>query len=200
VLKPEPGLRARKKADLKRRIADAALQLMRDRSYEEVTIEEIVRRVEVSQPTFYKYYPSKEAVLLEHAMSGFGPLLTAAIERKGSVVERMRGFLREMAKQMTKDRKLWVAIAVSNAYNPVRDPELFEAAAVGTRLLEAAIERAQEQGELTRDFTTRRLASMLEGIVLRLCLEWGADSPRPHALAPSLEDGFEFFIRGAAPK
>jgi len=199
---PEPGLRARKKADLKRRISEAALQLMRERGYDEVTIDEIVRRVEVSQPTFYKYYPSKEAILLEHAMSGFGPLLTAAMERKGSVivVERMRSFLRDAAKQMSKDRKLWVAIALSNAYNPVRNPELLDTAAVGTRLLEGALERAQQQGELTRDFSSRRLASMLEGILLRLCLEWGADSPRAHALGPSLEDGFNFFLRGAAPR
>jgi len=82
--------------------------------------------------------------------------------------------------------------------HPIRDPELFESLATSTRVLEATIEVAQAQGELSRDFSARRLASMLEGILFRLCLEWGANFPRPHLLGPSLEQGFELFARGAS--
>ena len=61
------GLRARKKARLHQGIVDTAVDLFRERGYEKTTIEEIVRRVEISQPTFYKYFGSKDAVLREFA-------------------------------------------------------------------------------------------------------------------------------------
>ncbi|HEX7481457.1 MAG TPA: helix-turn-helix domain-containing protein, partial [Polyangiales bacterium] len=127
------GLRERKKADLKRRLADAAIALIRERGYEATTIDEIVRRVDVSQPTFYKYYPSKDAILREHALTGFASLLADELTRTGTIVVRMRRYLRAIAQQMNADRELWYAIAISNAYNPIRDPELLASSEAGTR-------------------------------------------------------------------
>jgi AcrR family transcriptional regulator len=192
-------LRERKKAELKRRIADTALALVRERGYDGTTIEEIVRRVDVSQPTFYKYYPSKDAILLEYAMEGFGPLLTAAQTRAPTVEEGLRMFLQALAKQMTKDRELWRAIALSDAYNPIRNPELLDAAAVSTRVVEEVIALGQTRGEFTRSFSSRRLASLLEAVVFRTCVEWGANFPKPHALGESIRESFELFLRAARP-
>jgi AcrR family transcriptional regulator len=193
----EPGLRERKKADLKRRIADTCLALIRERGYDATTIEEIVRRVDVSQPTFYKYFASKDAILREYALQGFGELLAREMTRKGPIVTRMRRYLRAMAEQMTADAPVWYAIAVSNAYNPVRDPGLLTSASAGTRVLEAIMQEGQRTGELTVAFTARRLASMLEGILFRVCLEWGARFPADHSLAKSMDEAFAFFLRAA---
>jgi AcrR family transcriptional regulator len=194
------GLRERKKADLKRRIADTALQLMRELGYERATVDEIVRRVDVSQPTFYKYYPSKDAILLEHGMTGFAALLTEEVARGGSVTTRMRRFLQRVARQMSSDRELWYAIAISNAYNPIRDPELLKSSQASTRVVEAAIAQGQRDGEFTQAYTARRLASLLEGVVFRVCLEWGANFPQRHALTGALDEGFDLFLRAASPR
>jgi AcrR family transcriptional regulator len=156
---PEPlGLRERKKGALKRRLAEVAIALIRERGYERATIDEIARRADVSQPTFYKYYPGKDAILREHALSGFRSLLMTEVVRQGTIVERIRHFLAAIAKQMTADRDLWYAIAVSNAYNPIRDPELLKSSEAGTRVLEAAIEEGQRLGEFTSAYSSRRLA------------------------------------------
>ena len=40
-----------------------AVDIVREQGYEKTTVEEIVRRVEISQPTFYHYFASKDAVL-----------------------------------------------------------------------------------------------------------------------------------------
>ena len=61
------GLRERKKARTHQGIVDTAVEVFRERGYEKTTVEEIVRRVEISQPTFYKYFGSKDAVLREVA-------------------------------------------------------------------------------------------------------------------------------------
>ena len=195
-----PGLRERKKAAMRRRIAAAALELIRERGYEGATIDEIVARVDVSQPTFYKYYASKDAILLEHALVGFGELLAAEFVRPGTIVERLRRCIGAVARQMEADRDLWYAIAVSNAYNPVRDPQLLASNEAGTRVLEAVIEEGQRQGEFTRAYTAGRLASLLEGVMFRICIEWGAGFPDRRPLASTMAEGYELFLRAARPQ
>jgi AcrR family transcriptional regulator len=194
------GLRERKKADAKRRIADAALSLVRERGYDAATIDEIARRADVSQPTFYAYYPSKDAILREHALSGFRPLIAEELGSEGTVVERMRRYLRAISKRISADRQVWYAIAVSNAYNPVRDPDLLRASDASTRIVEAIIGEGQRRGELTTAYSAQRLASLLEGVLLRVCLEWSARFPAEHSLERAVDEGFELFLRAAEPR
>jgi len=193
------GLRERKKADLRRRIADAAIGLFRERGYERTTIDEIVRRVDVSQPTFYKYFPSKDAILREYALSGFASLFADPATVSGTIEARMRHYLQRVAQQMTEDRELWYVIAVSNAYNPIRDPELLSSSAAGTRVLEAVMAEGQRLGEFTPAYSAERLASLLEGVMFRVCLEWGARFPDTRPLAEGVDEGFDLFMRAARP-
>src|SRR5580704_10326298 len=60
---PVDGLRERKKARLRQQIVETALHLFRQRGYEKTRIDDIVQTLEISQPTFFRYFPSKEAVL-----------------------------------------------------------------------------------------------------------------------------------------
>lgn len=193
------GLRERKKAALRKRIAETALDLIRERGYDGATIDEIVARVDVSQPTFYKYYPSKDAILRKHALVGFGAILIDQMMLPGTMVERIERCIGAVARQMEADRDLWYAIAVSNVYNPVREPQLLTSSEAGTRVLEAAIEEGQRQGEFTKDYSAGRLASFLEGVMLRICIEWGAGYPDQRPLASSMAEGFELFLRAARP-
>jgi AcrR family transcriptional regulator len=194
------GLRERKKADAKRRIAEAAIALVRERGYEAATIDEIARRAEVSQPTFYAYYPSKDAILREHALSGFRPLIAEELGREGTIATRMRRYLKTIARRISDDRRVWYAIAVSNAYNPVRDPDLLRATDASTRVVEAVIAEGQRRGEFTPAYSAERLASLLEGVMFRVCLEWSARFPDEHPLERAVDEGFDLFLRAAEPR
>src|ERR1700720_1652257 len=66
-----PGLRERKKARLRQEIIDTAVRLFRKRGYEKTRIDDIVQALEISQPTFFRYFPSKDAVLGEVGRRGF---------------------------------------------------------------------------------------------------------------------------------
>src|SRR5258706_11679543 len=65
------GLRERKKARLRQEIIDTAVRLFRKRGYAKTRIDDIVQSLEISQPTFFRYFPSKDAVLGEVGRRGF---------------------------------------------------------------------------------------------------------------------------------
>lgn len=193
-----PGLRERKKARLREQIAEVALALYRERGYEGTTVEEICRQVEISQPTFYKYFTSKEAILAEHAMRGFGEPLKALLTDPSAIQLKLRRYFKSVAETMMRDALLWHAIAISGAYNPIRNPSLLKSAEVGTRVLIEVLAQAQKKGELTREFSAERLASMLEGLMLRTGIEWGAGASGGRSLEAAMQEALKFFLRGAA--
>src|SRR5215472_10366910 len=65
------GLRERKKARLRQQMIDTSIRLFRKRGYENTRIEDIVQILEISQPTFFRYFPSKDAVLREVGRRGY---------------------------------------------------------------------------------------------------------------------------------
>ena len=65
------GLRERKKARLRQQIIDTSIRLFRKHGYENTRVEDIVQILEISQPTFFRYFPSKDAVLREVGRRGF---------------------------------------------------------------------------------------------------------------------------------
>jgi AcrR family transcriptional regulator len=195
---PEPGLRERKKARLREQIGEVALALYRERGYEGTTVEEICKQVEISQPTFYNYFPSKEAILAEHAMRGFGEPLKHLLTDPSTIQLKLRRYFKSVAETMMRDARLWHAIAISGAYNPVRNPSLLKSAQTGTQVLIEVLAQAQKKGELTKDFAAERLASMLEGLMLRTGIEWGAGASGGRSLEAAMQEALKFFLRGAS--
>lgn len=62
------GLRARKKQATSTALQRSAIDLFLERGYDETTVQDITDAAGVSQRTFFRYYPTKDAVLLtEHA-------------------------------------------------------------------------------------------------------------------------------------
>lgn len=57
-------LRERKKRRTRRELSEAALRMFLEHGYEATTLDDLVEAVEVSKRTFFRNYPSKEAVAL----------------------------------------------------------------------------------------------------------------------------------------
>jgi AcrR family transcriptional regulator len=71
---PNLGLRERKKAKTRAAIQAAALHLFNRQGYDATTVDQIADLAEVSQATFFRYFPTKEDVVLHDR---YDPLLIA---------------------------------------------------------------------------------------------------------------------------
>ncbi|MGB3697868.1 MAG: TetR family transcriptional regulator [Gordonia sp. (in: high G+C Gram-positive bacteria)] len=61
---PRPGLRERQKAQTRADIRAAALRLILDQGYEATTVAQIADAANVSHTTFFRYFQSKEQVII----------------------------------------------------------------------------------------------------------------------------------------
>src|SRR5271154_5798573 len=113
-----PGLRERKKARLRQQIIDTSIRLFRKRGYENTRVEDIVQILEISQPTFFRYFPSKDAVLREVGRRGFSCLrehLETELSSNAGTSERLRRMFAGLAREVESDRPLWQAVVLSGA-------------------------------------------------------------------------------------
>src|SRR6201982_783042 len=122
-----PGLRERKKARLRQQIIDTAIRLFRKRGYENTRVDDIVKILDISQPTFFRYFPSKDAVLRDVGERGFACIvdhLKSELSSEADTASRLRRLYRAMACEVEADRRLWEAVVLSGAMDPVRSPEM----------------------------------------------------------------------------
>jgi AcrR family transcriptional regulator len=194
-----PGLRERKKARLRQQIIDTSIRLFRKRGYENTRVDDIVQVLEISQPTFFRYFPSKDAVLREVGRRGFACIkehLETELSSDASTTERLRRMYEGMAREVESDRPLWRAVVLSGAMDPVRSPEIRRPEEIAVSLLRDIVAEGQKRGEITRTFPVAHLAEFMEGLYTTVVRRWAIDLTGPHSLSERVRSAVEFFLRG----
>jgi AcrR family transcriptional regulator len=196
------GLRERKKARLRQQIIDTSIRLFRKRGYENTRVDDIVQILEISQPTFFRYFPSKDAVLREVGRRGFACIkehLETELSNKASTADRLRRMYLGMAHEVEGDRPLWRAVVLSGAMDPVRSPEMRQPEEIAVSLLREILAEGQKRKEITRDFPVAHLAEFMEGLYTTVVRRWAVDLTGSHDVSERVASAVEFFLRSAKP-
>jgi AcrR family transcriptional regulator len=199
---PEAGLRERKKARQRQQIIDTSIKLFRKHGYESTRVDDIVQVLEISQPTFFRYFPTKDAVLREVGHRGYACIcerLRSELSSNAATDDRLRRLYITMAMEVEADRKLWQAVVLSGAMDPVRSAELRGHEEAAVSLLREILTQGQKRGEVTRAFPVVHLAEFMEGLYNTVVRQWAVDLTGPHKLTDRVRSAVEFFLRGIRP-
>jgi len=165
------GLRERKKARTRAAIREHALRLFREQGYAATTVEQIAEAAEVSPSTFFRYYPTKEDVVLQDdldvlALAAFeaqpADLSPVAAFRSAS----MAAFAALTPEELAQFRE---TTALTLSVPEIRARAMDEFARTIEVMADAVAKRV---GREPGDFAARNLAGAIIGVIMSATMPW----------------------------
>jgi len=165
------GLRERKKARTRASLREHALRLFREQGYQATTVEQIAAAAEVSPSTFFRYFPTKEDLVLQDDMDtrlmaafeqqppGLGPIaaVRAAVRQ---VLDSYTGADLDIIRESTR---------LSMTVPEIRARALDEFARAIGAMTETVGKRA---GRPADDLAVRTVAGAIMGVVMSITMPW----------------------------
>jgi AcrR family transcriptional regulator len=178
---PEPaehhsvGLRERKKAKTREAIQSHALRLFREHGYDGTTVQQIIDEAEVSESTFFRYFPAKADVVLSDELD---PLIVEAFLSQPpglSAIQALRIAFRavfaQLSQQEVTDQQDRMNLVMSV---PELRAAMLDQFASAMRLLTEVV--AERVGREPTDMAVRTLAGAVVGAAMSVMLAV-ADDP-----------------------
>ncbi len=142
-----PGLRERKKNKTRKIIQREALRLFRLQGYEATTISQIAEAAEISESTFFRYFPTKEDIV---RWDEFDPLILESFRAQPArlaTIAALRDAFRDVLKRLSVEERaelnerIALALAIPHALG---DEQLKMPSRM---LVEAIAQRAQRSAD-----------------------------------------------------
>ena len=170
---PRPGLRERKKIKLRRAIQTTALRLFETQGYEHTTVEQIAEAAETSTTTFYRYFATKEDVVLDNDSSALFEPTVAARPAGEPLTATIRAAMAVLVAAAEADRELTLArmrlVATVPALEARYAGEERRTIDLMARLL------ADRTGRPADDYELELIAFMLVAVLFTASRRWVAD-------------------------
>ena len=165
------GLRERKKAKTRAAIRQHALRLFRENGYQRTTVEQIAAAAEVSPSTFFRYYPTKEDVVLQDDMD---TRMIEALERQPaglSPLSAVRAAVRDAFASYTEAD---LEVIAETTLLSMTVPEIrARATDEFTRTIGVIGEAlAKRAGRPADDLAVRTAAGAIIGVMMSLTMPW----------------------------
>jgi AcrR family transcriptional regulator len=172
---PRTNRRERRRAEIRDRLFQAALQLFADRGFLETTVADITEAADVGKGTFFNYFPTKE-----HVLATFGEERVAMIERAYKaarlsdepVLGAIHELLTSLADAYSGNAALLRAIYAAHASCPDVRAELQKRMHRGRQLMTRMFQLAQERDEIGRDVPAAELARLTQLVFMGVMLSW----------------------------
>jgi AcrR family transcriptional regulator len=165
------GLRERKKARTRAAIREHALRLFREQGYAATTVEQIAAAAEVSPATFFRYFPTKEDVVLQ---DDFDIVTLAALEAQPPELGPIAAFRAAAAateKSLSaEDRQRFADTTRLTLAVPELRARALDEFARTTEVIAAAIGR--RTGRAPDDFAVITVTGAIIGVIMTATMPW----------------------------
>lgn len=169
--RPRPGLRERKKIKTREAIRAATYALVEEQGYDATTVEQIADRAEVSPSTVFRYFPTKEDIVLT---GPYAPLLLEELRGRPADepwMDSVRYALgRALERSGREDPEVLRLRARLGAEVPAVRSRMFESMSETGRLLRRAV--ADRTGRDPDSLDVRVFAMSLAGALTEALLYW----------------------------
>ena len=190
------SLRERKKSATRHALHLAALQLVAGRGLDDVSVDDIAERADVSPRTFFNYFPSKVDAVIGLDPAAPQELFDAFASRPAgeSAVEAMRAVHRERAAEMAEDRELWPLRMQVIDSHPVLVHRLMAGFGESERLLAEAI--AERTGTRVDVDVYPTLLAAAQACVMRTALHRWLATGFSASLPALVDEGWDVLAAG----
>jgi len=146
-----------------------AMRLFERQGYENTTVQQVIDEVEVSESTFFRYFPNKADVVLT---DDFDPLIVDSFRRQPkelTAVQALRNAFREAFARLSRDEmdgqrsRMTIVLAV-----PELRAAMLDQFVSAMRLL--AEELAQRVGRRPEDLAVQTLAGAVVGVAMAVMI------------------------------
>lgn len=189
------GRRERKKARTRAAIRQHAMRLFREQGFQATTVEQIAEAADVSQSTFFRYFPTKEAVVLEDDLDA--PMIRAfhSMPPEMGPMPALRAAFKQVYGQMTAEEleqerernRLILEV-------PELQATMLDEWSRGIRMLSGLI--AERSGRDPDDPQVRLFAGAMVGVALSAMMAWAED---PEADFYTVMDGALSYLEAGLP-
>ncbi|MEA3339813.1 MAG: TetR/AcrR family transcriptional regulator [Chloroflexota bacterium] len=162
--------RERKKRETRQRLMEAALQLFRERGYDNTTIERITEAADVAKSTFFNYFATKNAILPALIEWRLKELEDALLPERGapaSPVARIKRALCLVAEDPLSDPTLARRFFAAKRCHPDLRPVHALA-----RLFSEQVRQAQAAGEIRADLDPVYLGGVIRALFFQQLMMW----------------------------
>jgi MFS transporter, DHA2 family, multidrug resistance protein len=160
-----PGLRERKKAQTRAKIQACAVRLFREQGYDATTIEQIIAAADVSETTLFRYFPTKEDLVLS---DGYDPLLIEAFRAQPAhlaPVPALRAAFAAAFTSLTAQQRAEQKERITLTFTvPKLRAAMLDQLSQAMQLLARAM--AERTGRRPDDFTIRTVAGAVVGAAM----------------------------------
>jgi len=184
-------LRERKKLRTRRAIQDHALRLFGERGYDETTVEQIAEAAEISPSTFFRYFPTKEDVVVTDE---YDPIMAEVIRAQPpemSPIGAFRATMRDLLPQMfATDMDTVMTRMRLTATVPALRARTFESLREGTHLILKEV-MAERTGRPRDDLDIDAFAWAVVGVLMSAMYAWMDDRVRIEQMPDLIDHNLE---------
>jgi AcrR family transcriptional regulator len=190
------GLRDDKKRQTRTAILEGALARFRQEGFASTRVRDITEELQISEATFFNYFPSKQSVLEEAAeelLQRSMQRLEGSVQRRDPVPDRLEDLMEDFVADFTQDREL---AALLGAHTTFFTGGGSERLARAHELVTEMFAEGQRRGEIRADVTSAQLAQLYLEFVLSMIRTWVDDIDDARPLGERLRLSLSILLRG----